>query len=81
MQITFSASQTQLLREFVERVNLAHIAVECEPPGYSIVVDFAGPFSCNAEARCGPQSIDLGEVEVSPEQNNWIPTDDTPKYE
>ena len=74
MQITLSDEQVQLLRVFVERINSAHMDADCEPPGYSIEIGFGGPLGCDAVARCGPQSLDLGEVCVSPEQNNWIPT-------
>lgn len=77
MQITISPAQVQLLRELVEPINLAHFNEECEPPGYSIVISFGGPYSNEAVCRCGNQSIDLGEVAVHPPQNAWTVTDDT----
>jgi hypothetical protein len=77
MQITLSAEQVRTLREFIGRINTEHMEAECQPPGYSIVIGFAGPLGCDAVAKCGSQSVDLGEVQVSPEQNNWSPTDGT----
>lgn len=76
MQITISPAQVQLLRELVEPINLAHFNEECEPPGYSIVISFGGPYGNEAVGRCGNQSIDLGAVAVHPPQNAWTVTDD-----
>ena len=74
MQITLSAPQVQRLREFIAQISTAHLEAECEPPGYSITVSFAGPLGNDAAAQCGAHSLDLGEVQVSPEQNGWGPT-------
>ena len=75
MQITLSAQQVQDLREFVAKIYTAHMEAECEPPGYSITIGFAGPLGSDAVAKCGTQTLDLGEVHVTPEQNSWMPTD------
>ena len=81
MQITLSDAQVRLLRDFVERINLAHMLADCEPPGYAIEIGFGGPLGCDAVAKCGPQSLELGEVSVFPEQNNWIPAVTEPNRE
>lgn len=77
MLITISPEQVQLLRELVEPINLAHFNEECEPPGYSILISFGGPYGNNAVGRCGNQTVDLGEVAVHPAQNAWTLTDET----
>jgi hypothetical protein len=76
MQITISPEQIQLLRELVEPVNLAHFNVECEPPGYSILISFGGPYGNDAVGRCGNQTVGLGEVLVHPAQDAWTVTDE-----
>lgn len=73
MQITISPEQVQRLRELVEPINLAHLKEECEPPGFSILISFGGPYGNDAEARCGNQTVDLGEVGVMPAQLAWTP--------
>ena len=58
--------------EFVGSINLAHMEADCEPPGYSIIIGFAGPLGCNAMAKCGPQSVELGEVHsMSSRLHSW----------
>ena len=74
MLITISPEQIQRLRELVEPVNLAHLNEECEPPGYSILISFGGPYGTVAEGRCWSQTVGLGEIEVHPAQYFWTPT-------
>lgn len=74
MQITLSPAQVKRLQDFIAPINLAHLEAECEPPGYSIEISFAGPFGCDAIGRCGQQTIELGAVSVDPDQPHWIPT-------
>lgn len=76
MQIIISAEQVALLRELVVPMNLAHLESDCEPPGFSIVISFVGPFGSFAMGQCGSQTVDLGEVEVQPIQGGWSLTDD-----
>lgn len=73
MQITISPEQVERVRALVAPINVAHFEEGCEPPGYSITVYFGGPYGISAEARCGSQSVDLGEVLVQPTQDAWVP--------
>lgn len=76
MQITISPEQIDRLRALVEPVNVAHVDDGCEPPGYSIEISFGGPYGNSAVARCGNQTVDLGEVAVLPAQDAWTATGD-----
>ena len=80
MMITISPQQIEHLRALVEPINLAHFNEECEPPGYSILISFGGPYGNVAVGRCGDQTVDLGEVGVHPAQNGWILTDEASEH-
>lgn len=75
MLITISPEQIERVRALVEPINAAHFDEDCEPPGYSIHIWFGGPYGTSAEARCGNQTVDLGEVSVHPAQNAWTASD------
>jgi hypothetical protein len=74
MQITLSDAQVNRLHDFVATINLAHLHEDCEPPGFSVVILFGGPYGQFAEGTCGGQRIALGPVQVFPEQPHWAPT-------
>lgn len=73
MRITLTPEQVQRLREFIGPVNVAHFNEECLPPGYEIVIAFAGPFGHWAIARFGKEELDLGAVGIEPLQGGWTP--------
>lgn len=64
MQITITPEQVALLRAMVEPVYAAHANADCEPPGFSITIEFLGPYGTHAVAECCGSTIDLGEVDV-----------------
>jgi len=74
MQITLSDEQVKLLHDFIVPINHAHLDEQCEPPGYSIEISFAGPYGCDAVGRCGGRTVELGPVSVQPDQPHWAPT-------
>lgn len=71
MVITLSPDQIARLRAMIEPINQAHLEAECEPPGYTLTISFAGPYGVSLEAQCGRQTIDLGDVDVYPMQSAW----------
>lgn len=71
MIIEFSEQQVNLIRSFVEPVNVQHFSEDCEPPGFSIEIHFAGPYGQFAKVKCGNEKVDLGEVNVCPIQGGW----------
>lgn len=73
MQITITPAQIASLRALLEPVFAAHIDADCELPGFSIRIDFSGPYGAHATGQCGNLTVDLGEVRVQPEQFNWGP--------
>lgn len=76
MLITISPEQIERMRELIEPINLAHFNDDCEPPGYSILMSFCGPYGNFAVGRCGNQTVDLGEFLVHPAQNAWTLADE-----
>lgn len=75
MQITFTPEQVALLRTIIEPVYAAHAEAESLPPGFSIVIEFVGPYGTQAIGQCGNLTVDLGDVAVHPEQLHWGLTD------
>ena len=73
LRITLTPEQVQRLRKMVAPVNVGHFNEECLPPGYEIVIFFAGPFEHWAVARCAKEEIDLGAVGIEPLQGGWTP--------
>jgi hypothetical protein len=73
MLITISPEQVERVRALVAPVTAAHFDEGCEPPGYSIHIWFGGPYGNSAEAHCGSQAVDLGEVWV--QQDDWNAAD------
>ena len=65
MIIQLSKQQQTDLLEWSAKINWAHFEEECEPPGYDLVISVSHIGENYAEARCGSQVLDLGEVEVS----------------
>ncbi len=67
MIIRLSNQQKDDLSKWISKINWAHFAEECEPPGYDLVISISHVGINSAEARCGPQTLDLGDVDVSDE--------------
>jgi hypothetical protein len=67
MIIHFSKQQQDDLSAWIGKINWAHFAEECEPPGYDLVISISHVGINSAEARCGSQTLDLGDVDVSNE--------------
>ena len=64
MQIKLDAQQTNRLLEWAGRLTTSEVDADCEPSGYTLVVEVGGPFGCSVEARKGGSTLDLGDVEV-----------------
>ena len=62
--IQLSDDQAARLLAWIRQINLAHHQEECVPPGFDLVVTFSGPFGEWAEARCGGNTLDLGDVQA-----------------
>jgi hypothetical protein len=65
VRITITPEQVARLRAMVEPLHAAHANADCEPPGFSITIQFLGPFGTHAVAQCSGSTIDLGDVDVS----------------
>jgi hypothetical protein len=65
--IRLSPEQQHDLLEWSERITAAHVGEDCLPPGYELIVSVSSEFA-TAEARCGSQRLDLGDVDVSLEK-------------
>lgn len=72
MTFFLTAEQVKLVNEWIGPINVAHFDEGCLPPGFEIVISFAGPYGCRASARSCGEELELGEVEISPEHNgSW----------
>lgn len=65
MIIRLSKQQQIDLLEWSAKINWAHFDEECIPPGYDLVISVSHIEESWAEARCGSQILDLGEVDVT----------------
>jgi hypothetical protein len=71
LSINFSAAQILKINDWIGKINFAHLHEESQPPGFEIVISFAGPFGQWADAVCGSEKIELGEVEIVPRPIGW----------
>ena len=65
MIIRLSKQQQSDLFAWSGKINWAHFMEECEPPGYDLVIFISHLGENYAEARCGPSTLELGEVDVT----------------
>ena len=68
MVITLSSDQQRQLLEWARQISQAHVESNCMPPGYTgytLHVEFGGPFGADAWASSGTARIELGEVAVA----------------
>lgn len=63
MIIRLSKKQQHDLLVWSGRITAAHFEEECEPPGYDLNISVTS-LGASAEARCGPEMLDLGDVEL-----------------
>lgn len=63
MIIRLSQRQQHNLLEWSGKITTAHTDEESIPPGYDPVIPVSS-FPATAEARCGSQTLYLGDVEV-----------------
>jgi hypothetical protein len=71
VSISLSASQISRINSWIYEINIAHSKEECLPPGFELVISFAGPFGHWADAVCGDIKLELGEVEITPAPVGW----------
>lgn len=69
--IQLNAQQIDQMNRWIGEINMAHLKEECEPPGFEIVISFAGPWGQFAEAKCGSAVLDLGDVVCHPPPAGW----------
>jgi len=63
--IRLSKQQQSDLLEWSAKTNWAHFSEDCIPPGYDLVISVSHVAEGWAEAKCGSQILDLGEVDVT----------------
>lgn len=71
LTISLSATQISKINDWMGKINVAHLNEECLPPGFEIVISFAGPFGHWADAVCEDKKLELGEVEITPPPMGW----------
>jgi hypothetical protein len=64
MLIRLSLDQQARLLEWARTITEAHVAAGCEPPGYELIINVAGPYGVSATASSGSSVIDLGGVSL-----------------
>jgi hypothetical protein len=64
MLIRLSHEQELRLLEWSATIGRAHASAGCEPPGYVLIVEVAGPYGASARAESGSSEIELGDVTV-----------------
>lgn len=71
LNIQLNSQQIDQVNHWVGEINMAHLREECEPPGFEIIISFAGPWGQFAQARCGSSVLDLGDVVCDPPPKGW----------
>jgi hypothetical protein len=71
LNIRLNEIQIAKINEWIGKNKLAHFKEECEPPGFDVIITFAGPWGEFASAKCGSSIIELGEVECDPPVASW----------
>ena len=66
LTIHLTGEQVRRVNEWIGPINVAHFREECLPPGFEIVISFAGPIGYWASARSDAKTIDLGNVVLTP---------------
>ena len=69
--IQLNSQQIDQVNRWLKEISRTHIMEECEPPGFEIAVSFAGPWGQFAEAKCGSDVLDLGDVVCHPSPKGW----------
>ena len=64
MVITLTLEQQKKLLAWAGAITEAHVNAECEPPGYTLEIDVASPWSPDARAVCGNSVVELGDVSL-----------------
>ncbi|WP_440224436.1 hypothetical protein ACQQ2N_04245 [Dokdonella sp. MW10] len=62
MHLRFDQNQTRRLLAWAGHHARAEVEAGCEPAGYTLVIDVAGPFGCAAHAEKGSSSLELGDI-------------------
>ena len=69
--IHLTQAQVDQVNAWIGAINSAHLGEECEPPGFELVVSFAGPYGQWVTAQCGSSRLELGEVTCEPMPGGW----------
>jgi hypothetical protein len=62
MTFSLTEAQVKLIKDWMGPISVAHFHEECLPPGFEVVISFAGPIGCWASARNCGQDIELGDT-------------------
>lgn len=72
MTIVLTDDQVKCVNEWIGPINVAHFKEECLPPGFEIVISFAGPDGHWLSARSCGKELELGVAKITPEHDgSW----------